>query len=111
MILQLTRLASDAHAQSRKLDRAQFLDDRLQPIVPAGRPARPHPQASQWEVRVVDDDEHIRRPELVKRAISRTAQPLRFMNVVGSASSIPSPISATFAARAFHFACAFNVTR
>ena len=35
-----TVAASDAHAQSRKLDRAQLLDDRLQPVVPAGRPAR-----------------------------------------------------------------------
>ena len=32
------------------------------------------------------------------------------MNVVGSASNTPSPMSAIFAARAFHFAWFFNVT-
>ena len=30
------------------------------------------------------------------------------MKVVGSASNTPSPISAIFAARAFHFACVFQ---
>ena len=111
VILQLARLPSDADPQSRELEPAELLDNRLQPVVAARGPAGAHPQTSQRQIRIVDDDEHVRRRELVKTRHSRTAHPLRFMKVVGSASSTPSPISAIFAARAFHFEWFFNVTR
>ena len=67
MILQLARLPPDADAQSRELDGAQFLNDRLQPVVAAGRSARAHPQTPQRKIRIVDDDQHVRRRELVER--------------------------------------------
>ena len=42
--------------------------------------------------------------------MSRTAEPLRFMNVVGSASSTPSPMPESFTDRAFHFVEFLNLT-
>src|SRR5687767_11487867 len=66
MILQLTRLPSDADPQSRKLDRAELLNDRLQPVVTASRSARAQSQSSQRQIRIVDDDEQIGGREFVK---------------------------------------------
>ena len=110
MIFQLARLTSDADAQSRKLDGAQLLDHRLQPVVSAGRSARPQPQAPQRQVRIVHDNEHIRGRELVKAGDLANGQPLKFMKVVGSASNTPSPMSGIFATRAFQLPRSFNVT-
>src|SRR5688572_11576134 len=66
MILQLTLLPSDADAQSRELDGAQFLNNRLQPVVTTGRAARAQPQPPQGKVRIVDHNQHVRRRKLVE---------------------------------------------
>ena len=77
----------DADPQPRKLVRAELLDDRLQPVVAAGRSARRATAA------VPAADPHRRTmtsrsdgATLWNAASSRTAHPLRFMNVVGLAS-------------------------
>jgi hypothetical protein len=58
--------APDPDSQPCKFFGPERSDNRLQAIVAARRSGRPRSQPSQFQIRVVDDDEEIRQLDLVE---------------------------------------------